>query len=499
MNPILRRTCPKSDLSKTLGELLKEIDPLDQTFYKDLLAPSSRLTELVQALRDDVYAVVEYPYVDKVYRDAFYNFYSSKRTAYPRDCFRVSFFSQNPDVITPDEGFEEAINLSYLGFCVLNPVPPSQFIGRNIVSPLAFKETGYELVTVEAPSSVDAMKVTAKGFPHTSQNAESMTCAESATWALMEYFGNQYPEYSTILPSEIHNIIRKSVFERQFPSKGMDLNRISFVLRKLGLGPRIYAKDASPDLFQRLLATYVESGVPTILAIKKKSGGGHAMLLIGQESVASFDHNDHAKWSNLAFGARYYRSTKPSIRKYVSIDDNRPPYRLIDLDRPCAHYGKPDWNDAEIFAFAAPLHPRVNLEAFNALKLLAAYLEYGHAFKNDQGFIQYRLFLTSSRSYKHYVRLDAGMDPTVRDKVLSVSMGKLIWVCELWKDAKLPSDLIEGVIILDATESNTAVLGLPLLLTIWGGICELNVGNKFQPEVVNLPPFRRFSNLKRPK
>ena len=43
-------------------------------------------------LKDNIYLLAETNYVDKVYRDSYYHYYSSKMIKYKRDCIRISFF-----------------------------------------------------------------------------------------------------------------------------------------------------------------------------------------------------------------------------------------------------------------------------------------------------------------------------------------------------------------------------------------------------------------------
>src|SRR5690348_12077709 len=43
-------------------------------------------------LKDETYLVAETNYVDKVYRDSFYHYYSSKLSSYNKNCIRISFY-----------------------------------------------------------------------------------------------------------------------------------------------------------------------------------------------------------------------------------------------------------------------------------------------------------------------------------------------------------------------------------------------------------------------
>lgn len=53
------------------------------------------------------------------------------------------------------------------------------------------------------PTKVLGVKLFIEGFPHSSQDSETITCAETTIWAAMEYFGTRYSDYKPVLPSTI--------------------------------------------------------------------------------------------------------------------------------------------------------------------------------------------------------------------------------------------------------------------------------------------------------
>src|SRR5207244_2549981 len=86
----------------------------------------------------DVTIGIESFYIDKLYRDAYYHYYSSKLKEYKRNCIRLSFFSTHIDL----EDFYSAEGVrklqdNFLGFIVLRPTAPN-IIGRNVLRPDLF-------------------------------------------------------------------------------------------------------------------------------------------------------------------------------------------------------------------------------------------------------------------------------------------------------------------------------------------------------------------------
>ncbi len=54
---------------------------------------SQILKYYTSTLRNDLTTYVEYPYIDKVFRNSYYCYFSTKLKTYDRDCMRVSFFN----------------------------------------------------------------------------------------------------------------------------------------------------------------------------------------------------------------------------------------------------------------------------------------------------------------------------------------------------------------------------------------------------------------------
>lgn len=103
-----------------------EISPIDEAveailekindfFLKDVddkfvsLEIETEIGKLIDELKEDLFCVIEYPYVDKVYRDSYYHYYSSKHYTYQRDCIRVSLFNgeiSHDDFLNPERHSE---------------------------------------------------------------------------------------------------------------------------------------------------------------------------------------------------------------------------------------------------------------------------------------------------------------------------------------------------------------------------------------------------------
>jgi hypothetical protein len=113
----------------------------------------------IAQLLDSIGILIETPYVDKVYRDSYYHYYSSKSGKYPKDCIRLSIFSEEiePEVFrSPDANRE--VNSKYLGFIILRPTV-SFVVGRSTMSTQALKDNDFLSCSVKIPTSANSVKL----------------------------------------------------------------------------------------------------------------------------------------------------------------------------------------------------------------------------------------------------------------------------------------------------------------------------------------------------
>ena len=174
------------------------------------------IKEHFDQLSGNCYFVVEAPYVDKVFRDSFYSYYSSKLIPYKRDCIRISIFDgeiSKDDFVPFQEENYEALWHRYRGFIILRPTEPN-IIGRSVIAPKALRNHSLEICQTGFDTTTNGLKFRVHGFPYSSQDSETITCAETTIWAIMEYFGHRYPEYKPVLPSSIISTLNRTAEER---------------------------------------------------------------------------------------------------------------------------------------------------------------------------------------------------------------------------------------------------------------------------------------------
>jgi hypothetical protein len=432
----------------------------------------------------DTKIVIERNYVDKVYRDSYYAYYASKRTHYGKDAIKLSFFSDPEGRITNGSFSQKELvyflEQSYRGFIVLRPTSP-YIVGRSAIAPNLLQDNSFKTCLVYIPSSAAGLKVHVQAFPFSSQDTETISCAETMIWALMEYYGNKYPEYSPVLPSQILNILKQNIVERQLPSSGLSVESMSYLLKECGFGPKLYSREEFGVDFNSLLSCYIESGIPVIVALDNaeavKKGSvkrliGHAVLCIGHEIIDgnSIKGTSFAEYSlKKGNGKLKVRDWDNIPKKFIFVDDNFPVYQSESLDEPTRRYldipeqeypnraskekADKEWSSCKISHFIVPLYKKIYLEAYVA-KTFVKELLISHFFEYADGReVCLRTFLCSARSYRKYIMF-SNMPQNLKALIMSKSFPKFVWITEV-SDESIPSGEAKGLIILDATEANT--------------------------------------------
>lgn len=498
MNATIDFEIVESDIViEVLLEKVKEyfLKDLEQKFVSPTI--ESDIANLIDELNDDYYFLIEYPYVDKVYRDSYYNYYSSKHFTYQRDCIRVAIFEKKID---PDDFLNEKthqlLNELYLGYFILRPTV-NAILGRSIISPKAFKQNGFNICTCKTDSLIFGVKLEVEGFPHSSQDGETIKCAETTIWTIMEYFGNKYPNYKPILPGTIHQTLKNITFQRQLPSNGLTMNEISYALKECGFGTRVYSTESYSEEIYDIIDSYIESGIPVILGLQ--SGEiGHVVVAIGKQNIQKINWSEvpKATYERDAKTVELYDSTSIET-KYIIQDDNLLPYRIVSLEQPGEHYEDEDCKKYEIDSVVVPLYPKIYLETVVAKRLVIEIIKdktVGYDFQND---FVFRFFLTSSRSFKNHIIKLGDLDKVIKNNILITKMPKFIWCGEFYKKEAYESQEKQavGLVVLDATEAESESV-VALIFAGYPDRCISFNENKFVTLQNKFENYRYYSNLK---
>lgn len=473
------------------SQVLKELNGDNNTL--DIVRFQQRgLNAFLSSLREELIIIVETNYTDPVYSDSYKNLYVNKLKSYPKHCVRLSFFE--PFCVSKDEFLQQPtseVQERYLGFLVVRPL--YNCVGRNAIDVRAKKEPwgGVLMCKATIKSTCIGHKLWVRAFPHASQDAEHMSCAENSIWALLEYFGNKYAIYDPILPSEILSTLKDYKHDRLVPTSGLNYNQISILLKKRGFETKIYSyKD--PD-FQEIFSCYIESGLPLVTCIQG-SKFGHAVVCIGRTDDLEIQNGDFEQVEikdnirNLCYWNR-------KVNTFVVNDDNFPSYKIINFQAPASEYEQ--GKDAQITSFIVPLHEEIYLPAELAISTTNVWID---LFGIDNCCI--RTFLTTSRSYRRYIVNNNSFSLENKQILLQVDMPKFVWISEYFGIESVQEGVAEGVFIMDAT-SNTrsGLLYNALIVAIHHGnitMIDRTSGNYVTDKSSTFPQnFERFiGNLK---
>lgn len=450
--------------------------------------------------KDSTYIIAETNYVDKVYRDSYYHYYSSKLLNYKRNCVRLSFFDgeiSDADFRNKDKHTE--LQQKYRGFIVLRPTDPF-IIGRNVISPLLLKNNNFIACVSEFHITVYGLKFTVKGFPHSSQDTETISCAETSLWAIMEYFSNKYSDYQPLLPSKITNTLRQMSSERQIPSKGLSISEMSYALKEFGFGARIYSKREYGNEFESLLSCYVESGIPIIVTVDDDENIAHALLAIGHTKTEDFEidsmlHHTNSSIEDALKSKNITIYDFDTVNKdFIFIDDNQPSYQKASLSEPTLHYST-EWHKCRITHFIVPLYTKIYLEAYEAKNYILEFLTTGLEPLNDNSTVLLKTFLASSRSFKHEISKNETLQDDLKALIIESAMPKFIWVTEISTKELMKKKEANGLIILDATQK-IIYSNKPLIIAAYQEklIFFNETSGILQSNVLTLPRFQIFEH-----
>jgi hypothetical protein len=489
---------PISELNATLGDFISDYF----NFHKKDI--EIKINPFIDLLRNDLVCFFEYPYVEKVYRDSYYSYYSTKHNAVLRNSARISFFSNNissEDFRSP-ERFEQ-IQKSFFGYITIRPTLPN-IIGRTMLSPLAFKSLDTVCCITETKVTINGVKLKIRAFPHSSQDGETITCAETTIWSVMEYFGSKYDHYKPILPSRIVAALSKFTVERQLPSRGLTAEQISFALKEFDLSVRLYSQTslgedgtAFKELeFKRFLGYYIQSGFPVIVAVENVNIG-HAMVIIGHRKINHIVDITKNKYEvvKTQTGCIKLYDYVDLIEEYVVIDDNMPPYNLVPFEDPTKNYNSPQFEKCNIRSFVVPLYHKIYLEAGGAKALLVSYLEqFEHNLPGQD--IIFKLFCMTSRSFKAELNKYSDIGIDANDLIQNLTMPKFIWLGVFTNPLLIRNSKANGLIVLDATETSFRDVHI-LMVTPKGVIIndtQSELGEKYPKIKLKVNNFNIFAN-----
>ena len=486
-----------------INELLIKLIKIYPLYFQE----TSRIKEIINLFKLEksgyLTVIIENNHVDRQYRDSYYSYFSQKYSSFERNCLRLVFFEgqiKYSDFRQKD--LSQLQRDSFLGTMVLRPLNVGN-VGNTLLNPHKLRIEGY-VQTCRFKVMVCGRKFSIRAFPYSSQDNETMTCAETALFNLIQYYSQKYAEYRLLMPNEILKIIEKTSSERVLPSKGVDDVCMAKVLQSAYLHPILYRSENEEDAdFDELFYAYVESGIPFILGVPEHSviciGHGKVDFKVEQHSLREIIKEENIEGTNI-----YYLNTASLVDEYIFMDDNRAPYYISTIDKLTKYYynnsnniiENEDLIDDNIFSvdgndnyynhveyspdtiqnikkqcdcLIVPLYKRIFLDASRAKSILdwnflknSDFIQHIQDSYDDKTWgnhvdnpLVWRMYLASSNSYKDF-KCRYAISDKMYEYYANESFPRFIWVLEIGTLETFSDKKARVEILLDATSSKNS-------------------------------------------
>lgn len=409
-----------------LNELFdKQYDENDKINY------TLRIENIFNKIEDAFVVIIEPFYIDKLFRDSYYHFYSEKLNNVDRNCLRLSLYNacklsfdshelsndksryisyeeyikqienrkkQNKENISQPNSFpKENEKIDYLflnnfyeysnhdkiqdaiiGTITLRPLA-QRSIGRVILDPTKLPIRKCYLRLAETTVAILGQLYKLLYYPFSGQDTEFISCAEVSIWTIFEYFGRRYSEYRSILPHEFMEDLNDFTSERTLPTRGLPYQYKSKILKDFGFYPLVYTRQVFEKNFaygardfKNIFHCYVESGIPIAmtLAEDKEPSDRHAVICIGHGDL-NYDNIKKAvytiKYSDVDNEQEEYFEIS-----FLNSSDLSESYCLIDdgmIPYKFDRYDDFSLGGLSLQAFIAPLNKKIYIDATKALKV----------------------------------------------------------------------------------------------------------------------------------
>jgi len=438
------------------------------------------INELVHFLGNKCDMVrIENPYSDKDYLSNYYIHYSKKYRDYDKKCYRIHLYSKE----------------SYLGFIILRPTCHRK-IGRSYIHPSLLLDKSAYLMASDFKANILGNRNEVTAFPWMHQEPDVTCCAHITLWSILRYFSSKYSDYSDPTIADIVNKIQYN-YDRKIPTKGLREEQISNLLIQFGFSTLIRSNHVNDEIF-----TYIESGLPVIGIIPTDNDEAHAICLIGHGDVKRDDSFEplkeifktkNKKGELKSINTDIILSTK-FLDSLIVNDDNYFPYRTVYkqvkmLEKIDKKY-EPVYIVDNIKSFIIPLYEKMQITYNEVYNIVLNYL-LSNSLSGLPSPKVLRFFITSSNSFKENLK-SRNINSELRRILLRVNMPKFIWCVEISSRENYVNGLIDGCIIIDATDSSEEMS--PFIVVHDREKVEYYNGNRNLKNKIDILPYKQYIN-----
>ena len=390
---------------------------------------------------DDLLIKKEKKFRCKVYNEEYKNAYQNYFARYEKTCTRLHFFTNTGSKITKN---------CYIGNCVLRPIKPASISYAVMPFQAVSGADKYCLCTEKFVEKFNKNNFTVDAWPFIQQDGSFDRCAHVALYSINQYLAKK----GLAKKMNISQIVKKAedvpTLTREYPSEGLEILQIKYVLKEMGTFPIVYAYPSKAKEFdfppQRIIYHYIESGFPVLLGIKI-GGTGHALVALGHSfNPDSWLINVRKALFRTTAPANFYHCSTHWVDDFIISDDNLGPYLSVDKNFFEAQANDKEsglvivvalpknvlvkGEDAEIYAFKT-LSSNLRQEISNLSEQSSSYYWFTHLMKHfEDNDIVLRTYLLKGQEIKQ--RFYTQDFPTeFTDNIRKTPLPEYVWVTEL--------------------------------------------------------------------
>ncbi len=364
--------------------------------------------------------LIEHPYYDSEYLSSYYQYYVKKFNVYGKESCRIHFVNKN----------------KYCGYITVSPIMHYWNLSKTYLSPELLLDEKAFIMLSDFKANVFGEQESVMAFPWMNQQRDFSMCAHVAAWAIIKFYGNEHTGYKDANIGEIVESVPEYI-SRKLPSSGLNFQQMAEIFRVYGISPLIVKKEENhEEEFYRELLCYIESGIPVIAAIDKKS---HVVAAIGHGNPDyTILENRHGLIDSSC-----------CIKSIIVNDDNVLPY--FQVDREQKEEQNSDYTMKDIDFVMVPLYNRVHQEYAVLYEKITDYLETKNLEIAEDTVM--RIYLATANSLKRKARQDVLMDPLLKDRLLRLEMPKLVWCVDLSNKEEYREGKVSARMLIDSTAS----------------------------------------------
>lgn len=401
--------------------------------------------------------LIETPYLDLEFWEAFSHFYSRSFSSIPKECIRMHFI-KIPQGISKDLIISYLNNLSnkppgfeYFGFTTIRPTAsfnvgrtamafddrPGHKVKKELTDSVDRATVPFCSMLIEREANVANIKCRIKTVPFMQQDPIIGVCASTAVWVCSRIIAEKY-NLSHFTYSDISKFAFES--EKEFSEgrefvRGLSIHDIRRSISRMGANPMYISGGQS--YLRNMLYSLVESNIPCIACLSKDDTMGHAVAVIShtlpKKDKSDFDlpHDGKNFMGYVPVSQQYFVSD--FVDRFYVHDDAYGPYNRLTIEGDKVTLGRQKDIKYDLFAVVIPIPLYVkNLPdtiANTCQKIMATwFLPLIHA-SNKDSCVLWRILLVSGTDFRQSLN-ERGYSDGLREKYAHIHMSKYIWLAE---------------------------------------------------------------------